>query len=71
MLNTELAERIREASVSEQIEILELILRSLKSKIEPERKSPRKPVKPFKVRKFKLGEEIHVDREKMYSERGL
>jgi hypothetical protein len=40
MLNTELAERIREASVSEQIEILELILRSLKSKIEPERKAP-------------------------------
>lgn len=32
---------------------------------------PKKTVdKRFKVRKFSLGEEIHVDRDELYSERG-
>ncbi len=28
-------------------------------------------VKPFKVRKFSLGEEVHVDRDELYSDRVL
>ena len=71
MLSMEIARQIRGTSMSEQIEIIELVLHSLRTKIETERKITRKPFRPFRVRKFSLGEEIHADRDKIYSERGL
>jgi len=71
MISTEIARQIRGTSVSEQIEIMELILDSLRTEIATERGSTRKPFRPFRVRKFRLGEEVHSDRDEMYSERGL
>ena len=71
MLSMEIAKQIRGTSISEQIEIIELILQSLKMKIGRERKSSRKSFRPFRVRKFSLGEEVHADRDEMYFERGL
>ncbi len=71
MLSMEIARQIRETSMSEQIKIIELILHSIRTKLETERKSARKSFKPFRVRKFSLGEEIHADRAEMYSKRGL
>lgn len=71
MISTEIARQIRGTSVSEQIEIIELILDSLRTEIETKRGSTRKPFRPFLVRKFSLGEEVHSDRDEMYSERGL
>ncbi len=71
MLSTEIAKQIRGTSISEQIEIIELILQSLKTEIETEHKHSRKSFRPFRVRKFSLGEEVHAGRDEMYSERGL
>lgn len=71
MLNMEFARQIRGTSMSEQIEIIEMLLHSLKTKIDTESKSTRKAFKTFHVRKFRLGKEVHADRDKMYSERGL
>lgn len=68
MLSTEIARQIRGTSISEQIEIIELILHSLRTKFETKNESSRKP---FRVRKFGLGGEAHADRNEMYSERGL
>ena len=71
MLSTEIAIQIRETSMSEQIEIIEMILHSLRARIETERGSTRKPFGTFRVRKFSLGEEVHADRDEMCSERGM
>jgi len=71
MLSTEIARQIRGTSISEQIEIIEMTLHSLRTKIETKTESSRKPFKPFRVRKFSLGGEVHADRDEMYSERGL
>jgi hypothetical protein len=71
MPSMEIVREIRGASVSEQIEIIELILHSLRTNIETERKSTRKPFRRFRIRKFCLGEEIHANRDEMYSGRGL
>jgi len=71
MLNMEITRQIQQATISEQIEIIELILQSLKAGIKTEYKSRQKSFRPFRVRKFSLGEEIHPDRDELYSERGL
>lgn len=71
MPSMEILRQIRRASMSEQIEIIECILHSLRTKIEIEPRPAPKPFKPFQVRKFGLGEEIHAERDEMYSERGL
>ena len=47
MLSTEIARQIRGTSISEQIEIIELILHSLKTKFETKNESSRKPFRPF------------------------
>ena len=57
-------------SIKEKIEILELIARSLKQDIKHNNRNKRLKFKRFKVRKFYLGQEVHVDRDDLYSERG-
>ncbi len=71
MLDMEIARQIREASISEQIELIEFIFQSLKTNIKTGYKNRQKSVRPFRVRQFSLGEEIHTDRDELYSERGL
>ncbi len=57
------------SSIEERIKIIELILQSLKSDIKAKPAKTKKG--KFKVRQFSLGEEVHVDRDEMYSERGF
>lgn len=71
MISTEIAGQIRGTSMSEQIEIIELILQSLKTEIDTKSESPRKPFRRFRVRKFSLGQEVHANRDEIYSEKGL
>ncbi len=68
MTELKIVNQIKEASIEERIKIIELILQSLKNDIKSESKI-RKSY--FKIRKFSLGEEVHVDRNNLYSERGL
>ena len=71
MIDTTIIEKINYSSVEERIKIMELILQSLKNEIRFQLKTEQKHFKPFKIRKFSLGQEVHVDRDELYAERGL
>jgi hypothetical protein len=72
MINTNTVEQIKKSPVEERIHIIELILQSLKSDLKTKVKSTEKTkFKQFKVRKFSLGEEVHVNRDELYAERGF
>ena len=68
MTNLDIADEIKKMPVTQRIEILEVIAQSLRNEIERE---PAVMKSPFKVRKFNLGQEVHVDRDDIYSERGF
>lgn len=69
MLDLEILQQIKKAPVAERLELVELILRSLRDDI-TEDQQMRKKSKRFKIRKFNLGGEIHIDRDELYSDRG-
>jgi hypothetical protein len=71
MIDLKTVDQLKQAPIEERLQIIELILQSLKKDIRPKPKIEETRVKPFKVRKFSLGQEVHVDREELYSERGL
>lgn len=70
MLDSNTIDTIRNASVEDRLRIIEVILHSLKKEIKSAEKAEQ-PRKSFRVRQFDLGEEVHVDREELYLERGL
>ena len=61
---------LQDAPVKERIQIIELLVQSLKNDIELV-ESAKKTQKPFTVRTFDLGSDILPDREEMYVSRGL
>lgn len=65
--------QIRQVPVAERIRMIELILQSLRQDMRPNlvRDKPTVVPKPFKVRQFDLGQEVHIDREAIYAERGM
>lgn len=68
MIDLETVKQIQQASVAERIEIVELILQSLKRDIRT-KFTGEKP--KFKVRQFNLGKEVQVDRDMVYTERSV
>ena len=71
MIDISTVKQIKKATVKERIQIIEYILQSLENDIQPKSNTEKLEYKHFKIRKFSLGEEVHVDRDKLYSERGL
>jgi hypothetical protein len=72
MIDHSTVNQIKKAPIEERIYIIELILQSLKNDIKlNHKKLDTSRFKQFKVRKFSLGEEVHVDRDEIYAERGL
>ena len=63
-------DQLKQAPIEERLQIIELLLQSLKKDIELKQQDGKKQYKPFKVRKFRLGQEVHVDRDELYSDRG-
>jgi len=61
---------LQETPVKERIQIIELLLQSLKNDIELA-ESAEEVQKPFTVRTFDLGIDVLPDREEMYISRGL
>ena len=63
--------QIQHASVVERIQVIEMILQSLKQDMK--RPEPPQPLeyKPFTVRQFNLGTDILVDRDAIYLEREM
>lgn len=67
MINNDTLEEIKHYPVNDKIEIIESLLDSLKSDIP---KQGINTFKPFRIRKISLGQEVHIDRDILYSERG-
>ena len=55
-----------ELRTQERIQTIELILQTIKHDVNIIRQIPQKPRKPFRVRKFSLGQTVHVDRDLIY-----
>lgn len=64
----EAVQQIQQAPLSYRIQVMELLLQSLKAEI-TQNQSLQKTYKIFRVRTFNLGREIDLDRESMYAER--
>ncbi len=69
MISQETVQQLQQAPMEDRIQVIEALLQSLKRDIaHPELRETRR--KPFRVRTFNLGEDISLDREEMYAERG-
>ena len=69
MIDNKTVSQVIQATVNERIRFIEIILQSLKMEIK-EKKIPReRKTKRFKIRQFGLGDEVHLDRDELYSER--
>jgi hypothetical protein len=71
MIAQETLTQIQHAPIVERIQVIEVILQSLKQDITQTETSEKPQYKPFKVRQFNLGTDIIVDRDAIYRERGL
>lgn len=63
-------DNIRSAPIEQRIQAIEVILESLKKDMLAATTKAQAP-KRFKIRKFSLGEEFHVDREQIYLDRSI
>ncbi|MBC8180605.1 hypothetical protein H8E88_05720 [candidate division KSB1 bacterium] len=71
MIDLSTVNQIKKAPLQDRFQIIETILQSLKEDIHPRLDNQKQEFKYFKIRKYSLGGEIHVDRDELYSERGL
>lgn len=68
MVSLEVIKQLETTPLTDHLEIIEILFRSLKNDIKTVVKKA-KPFKQFKVRTFGLGQEIHIDRDELYTER--
>ncbi len=71
MIDAKTAQEIRQASIPDRLQIIELILHSLKEEMSPDTPGERRPRRAFALRQFSLGEEVHADRDQLYADRGM
>lgn len=71
MINSQSVNDIMRLSITERIRVIELLFQSLKCDLEKEREKimTQSKTRPFKTRKFNLGQEVHVDRDELYADR--
>ncbi len=70
MIAQETIQRLQHAPLADRIQVIEMLLESLKHDIASAEPRQTKPA-PFRVRTFDLGRDISLDREEMYAERGM
>ncbi len=71
MIDQETVKQIQQASVTERIQLIELILESLKHDMATQPAGEKLSFKRFKAPQFNLGREVHGDRELIYAARGI
>lgn len=69
MIDNRTIEEIKKSPIKEKIEIIERILDSVKGDLLADER--KRAGKSFRVRRFSMGEEVSVDRDKIFAERGL
>jgi hypothetical protein len=70
MIAQETVQQLQHAPLADRIQVIEVLLESLKHDIVPVEPCQVGPA-PFRVRTFDLGRDISIDRDEMYAERGL
>ena len=70
MIARETVQQLQHAPVADRIQVIEVLLESLKHDIAPAETHQARPA-PFRVRTFDLGRDVSLDRDEMYAERGL
>ncbi|NIW43283.1 MAG: hypothetical protein GWN30_00460 [Gammaproteobacteria bacterium] len=63
MIDLKTEEQIQQASMAERIQLIKLILKSLKRDMKIKSTAEKPPSTLFRVRQFNLGQEVEVDRE--------
>ncbi len=71
MISQKTVQQLQHASVTERIDLIEVLLQSLKYDIQTTHVVKTPQWKPFTVRLFNLGSDIQVDRDVIYAERSL
>lgn len=66
MIDIETVDKINQFPIAERIQIIKLILESLKQDINQLSSTKIPQFKPFKVRQFNLGQDVHVNRNLIY-----
>ena len=69
MIAQETVQQLQHAPLAERIQVIEVLLESLKHDIVHQKPRQVKQ-RPFRVRIFDLGTDVSCDREEMYAERG-
>ena len=63
MIDPKTVDQLEQAPIAERLQIIELLLQSLKKDIQREPANGPSRTETFKVRKFSLGQEVHVKAE--------
>jgi hypothetical protein len=66
----ETVKELEKAPIGYRIQVMELLLQSLKAEVLLNKPLPQAP-QPFQVRTFNLGADVLVDRDLLYAERGF
>jgi len=61
---------LNQVTVEDRLQLTEMILQSLKQDISQKPVQSPTQNKKFVVRTFNLGQEVHINRDELYSERG-
>ncbi len=70
MISQETVQQLQHAPVADRIQLIEILLQSLKHDIVHPGRQERSRT-PFRVRTFNLGTNNSLDREEMYAEKGM
>jgi hypothetical protein len=70
MIAQETVQQLQHAPLADRIQVIEVLLESLKHDIVPAEPRQARPAL-FRVRTFNLGRDISLDRDEMYAERGI
>ena len=66
----EAVQSLQYAPLADRIRVIELLVQSLKEEV-AHGESAQTQRKPFRVRTFDLGADVHADRDEMYAERAV
>ncbi len=70
MINPTVLQQIQHASVSERLQLVEFIIASLKGELATLTTKKAKSYRRFVAQTYSLGQDIQVDRDHLYAERG-
>ena len=69
MISQESLHQMQQVSIAERIDIIELLLNSVKNELKQNVLVQKSSLKPFKVQRFHLGADMNIDRSELYTER--